>query len=133
MYLLTGLALVTMTEARLWTDGRYFLQATQELSDQWTLMRLGEDPAVDIWMADVSFRFYKTRCYHFLYELHYCNFWEIYLDCCKKSYSFFLLEVFNVLLMQKELFFCLLEVSFNLIYFLILLVFLWSLSLFNEI
>lgn len=51
----TGLALVTINEARLWTDGRYFLQATQELSDQWTLMRMGEDPTVDIWMADVSF------------------------------------------------------------------------------
>lgn len=51
----TGLALITTKEARLWTDGRYFLQATQELSDQWTLMRMGEDPAVDIWMADVSY------------------------------------------------------------------------------
>ena len=49
-----------MNEARLWTDGRYFLQAKQELSDQWMLMRMGEDPAVDIWMADVSHRFFKT-------------------------------------------------------------------------
>ncbi|KAL2348478.1 hypothetical protein Fmac_002478 [Flemingia macrophylla] len=47
-----GLALVTKNEARLWTDGRYFLQAEQELSDQWKLMRIGEDPAVDTWMAD---------------------------------------------------------------------------------
>lgn len=47
-----GLALVTTNDARLWTDGRYFLQATQQLSDQWTLMRIGEDPAVDTWMAD---------------------------------------------------------------------------------
>ncbi|XP_060675011.1 aminopeptidase P1 isoform X1 [Ziziphus jujuba] len=47
-----GLALITTNEARLWTDGRYFLQATQELSDQWILMRMGEDPAVDIWIAD---------------------------------------------------------------------------------
>lgn len=43
-----------MKEARLWTDGRYFLQATKELSDQWKLMRIGEDPSVDSWMADVS-------------------------------------------------------------------------------
>lgn len=43
-----------MNEALLWTDGRYFLQATEELSDQWKLMRGGEDPSVDIWMADVS-------------------------------------------------------------------------------
>ncbi|KAL2241367.1 probable Xaa-Pro aminopeptidase P [Sesamum indicum] len=47
-----GLALVTANEALLWTDGRYFLQAEQELSKQWKLMRMGEDPAVDIWMAD---------------------------------------------------------------------------------
>ncbi|WCJ30965.1 aminopeptidase P1 [Euphorbia peplus] len=47
-----GLALITMNEARLWTDGRYFLQATQQLSNQWTLMRMGEDPPVDTWMAD---------------------------------------------------------------------------------
>ncbi|POO02590.1 Creatinase [Trema orientale] len=47
-----GLALITLDGARLWTDGRYFLQATQELSDQWTLMRMGEDPAVDVWMVD---------------------------------------------------------------------------------
>lgn len=43
-----------MSEARLWTDGRYFLQATKELSDQWQLMRMGEDAPVEIWMADVS-------------------------------------------------------------------------------
>lgn len=43
-----------MKEARLWTDGRYFLQATKELSDEWELMRIGEDPSVDVWMADVS-------------------------------------------------------------------------------
>lgn len=49
-----GLALITMNGAFLWTDGRYFLQAAQQLSDQWKLMRMGEDPAVDIWMADVS-------------------------------------------------------------------------------
>lgn len=43
-----------MNDARLWTDGRYFLQAMQQLSDDWKLMRMGEDPAVDVWMADVS-------------------------------------------------------------------------------
>ena len=43
-----------MKKALLWTDGRYFLQAAKELSDQWNLMRIGEDQAVDVWMADVS-------------------------------------------------------------------------------
>lgn len=49
-----GIALISMNQALLWTDGRYFLQAAQQLSEQWKLMRMGEDPAIDIWMADVS-------------------------------------------------------------------------------
>lgn len=36
------LALVTKDKALLWTDGRYFLQAESQLSDQWTLMKSGE-------------------------------------------------------------------------------------------
>ncbi|KAH9619266.1 hypothetical protein KSS87_008030 [Heliosperma pusillum] len=47
-----GLALITMDDARLWTDGRYYLQAEKELSNQWKLMRMGEDPALEIWMSD---------------------------------------------------------------------------------
>ncbi|KAJ0973659.1 hypothetical protein J5N97_015624 [Dioscorea zingiberensis] len=47
-----GLALVTISGAFLWTDGRYFLQATQQLSDKWKLMRIGEDPTVEIWIAN---------------------------------------------------------------------------------
>ncbi|KAJ3673127.1 hypothetical protein LUZ60_006501 [Juncus effusus] len=47
-----GLALITMNEALLWTDGRYFLQAAQQLSDRWKLMRIGEDPAVEIWISE---------------------------------------------------------------------------------
>ncbi|XP_039114032.1 aminopeptidase P1 [Dioscorea cayenensis subsp. rotundata] len=47
-----GLALITTSGAFLWTDGRYFLQATQQLSDQWKLMKIGEDPTVENWIAD---------------------------------------------------------------------------------
>lgn len=50
----SGLALITKNEARLWTDGRYFLQETHQLSDQRQIMRTEEDPAVYNWMADVS-------------------------------------------------------------------------------
>ncbi|KAF5765109.1 putative xaa-Pro aminopeptidase [Helianthus annuus] len=46
-----GLALVTKNEALLWTDGRYFLQAEQQLSDEWKLMRMGEDPSVELWIS----------------------------------------------------------------------------------
>ena len=31
----------------------------KELSDQWNLTRIGEDPAVDVWMADVSHYVFK--------------------------------------------------------------------------
>lgn len=54
-----GLALITTSGAFLWTDGRYFLQATQQLSDQWKLMKIGEDPTVENWIADVSHLYYS--------------------------------------------------------------------------
>ena len=37
-----GTALITNDAALLWTDGRYFLQAEQELGPEWTLMRGGQ-------------------------------------------------------------------------------------------
>ena len=37
-----GTALVTADEALLWTDGRYFLQAEEELSGEWTLSALAQ-------------------------------------------------------------------------------------------
>ena len=54
-----GLALITMKKALLLTDGRYFLQVAKGLSDQWNLVRIGEDPTVDVWMADVSYYVFK--------------------------------------------------------------------------
>ncbi|CAN0890656.1 Aminopeptidase P1 [Linum grandiflorum] len=47
-----GLALITKDQAKLWTDGRYYLQAEKQLSHEWSLMRMIEDPTVDVWMAD---------------------------------------------------------------------------------
>jgi Xaa-Pro aminopeptidase len=48
-----GTAVVTAKEALLWTDGRYFLQATQQLGEGWTLMkdRLPETVSIDAWLA----------------------------------------------------------------------------------
>lgn len=37
----------------MWTDGRYFLQATQQLFDGWSLMRSGEDLEMDVWISEV--------------------------------------------------------------------------------
>jgi hypothetical protein len=36
-----GLAVVTQSDAALWTDGRYFLQASQELDANWILQKSG--------------------------------------------------------------------------------------------
>lgn len=43
-----GTALVLQDKALLWTDGRYFLQASKELSPQWTLMRQGEPGVLEL-------------------------------------------------------------------------------------
>lgn len=43
---------MTMNDARLWTDGRYFVQAGQELSERWKLMRMGEDSSLENWISD---------------------------------------------------------------------------------
>jgi Xaa-Pro aminopeptidase len=48
-----GTAVVTATEALLWTDGRYWLQAQQQLESSWTLMCMGDSsvPTVGEWLA----------------------------------------------------------------------------------
>lgn len=48
-----GWAVVTAKEALLWTDGRYFLQASQELGKEWTLMKAGMPgfPDMEEWLA----------------------------------------------------------------------------------
>lgn len=50
-----GLAVITEKEAALWTDGRYFLQASQQLDENWTLMRDGlkETPSFTSWLTKV--------------------------------------------------------------------------------
>lgn len=37
-----GTAIVTNQEALMWTDGRYYLQATEQMDSNWTLMKEGE-------------------------------------------------------------------------------------------
>lgn len=47
-----GIALITLTGAYCWTDGRYFVQAAAELdSNVFSLMRMHEDPPVEEWAA----------------------------------------------------------------------------------
>jgi len=49
-----GTALITEDKALLWTDGRYFLQAEQQLSADWTLMRMQQPdvPKLEDWVAE---------------------------------------------------------------------------------
>jgi len=47
-----GVAVVTMNEARCWTDGRYFLQAEQELDPTvWKMMKMYEDLSLEGWIS----------------------------------------------------------------------------------
>lgn len=36
-----GTAIITEQHAAMWTDGRYFLQASQQMDNNWTLMKMG--------------------------------------------------------------------------------------------
>lgn len=36
-----GTAIITLEHACLWTDGRYYLQASQQIDSNWTLMKEG--------------------------------------------------------------------------------------------
>lgn len=40
-----GIVLISQKEALLWTDGRYFLQAQNELYPGWELKKMGQDKA----------------------------------------------------------------------------------------
>ena len=39
----SGIAVVTQSQAAMWTDGRYFLQAEDQLDCNWLFMKAGED------------------------------------------------------------------------------------------
>lgn len=48
-----GTAIVTENEACMWTDGRYFLQASEEMDKNWTLMKEGlpSTPTQAVWLT----------------------------------------------------------------------------------
>ncbi|KAF8018103.1 hypothetical protein BT93_H3107 [Corymbia citriodora subsp. variegata] len=50
-----GTAVITKDKAALWTDGRYFLQAENQLNSSWILMRAGNlgVPTTSEWLNDV--------------------------------------------------------------------------------
>lgn len=50
-----GTAIVTMKEACMWTDGRYFLQAQEEMDENWTLMKDGlpTTPTQSGWLSKI--------------------------------------------------------------------------------
>jgi len=46
-----GKAAITQEEARLWTDGRYFIQAADQLDCNWEMMKIGTDDSIEEWMS----------------------------------------------------------------------------------
>lgn len=50
-----GTAIVTEENAAMWTDGRYFLQAAQQMDSNWTLMKMGlkDTPTQEDWLISV--------------------------------------------------------------------------------
>ncbi|XP_030343492.1 xaa-Pro aminopeptidase 1 isoform X2 [Strigops habroptila] len=50
-----GTAIVTDQHAAMWTDGRYFLQAAQQMDNNWTLMKMGlkDTPTQEDWLVSV--------------------------------------------------------------------------------
>ncbi|KAF7648267.1 hypothetical protein LDENG_00159670, partial [Lucifuga dentata] len=50
-----GTAIVTEQHAAMWTDGRYFLQANQQMDNNWTLMKMGlkETPSQEDWLISI--------------------------------------------------------------------------------
>ena len=51
-----GTAVITQDKAALFTDGRYFNQATKQLDENWQLMKVGliKVPTWQEWVADIS-------------------------------------------------------------------------------
>ena len=58
LLLLLGVAVVAKEKALLWTDGRYHLQASQQLDSNWTLMKQGvpDVPTLTEWLKKVRER-----------------------------------------------------------------------------
>ncbi|XP_043970458.1 xaa-Pro aminopeptidase 1 isoform X1 [Gambusia affinis] len=50
-----GTAIITEQHAAMWTDGRYFLQASQQMDNNWALMKMGlkETPSQEDWLISV--------------------------------------------------------------------------------
>lgn len=48
-----GTAVVTQKEALLWTDGRYYQQAEEQLDGDWTIMKQGltQTPTIESWLS----------------------------------------------------------------------------------
>ncbi|KAG4077000.1 hypothetical protein HA402_015987 [Bradysia odoriphaga] len=46
----SGVAVITLDEALLWTDARYFIQADEQMDENWTLMKDGIDIPMEEWL-----------------------------------------------------------------------------------
>jgi Xaa-Pro aminopeptidase len=69
-----GSVIVTTKEAALWTDGRYFTQASKQLTDDWILMKmdLEDTPSPEDWLVKILPKFRKVGVDPF--SIRYKNF-----------------------------------------------------------
>ena len=66
VYLLSGTCVITDKEALLWTDGRYFVQADQQLDRNcWKLMKDGmkDVPSISKWLSKVDLFCEESICF----------------------------------------------------------------------
>lgn len=67
----SGTAVVTLDKAAVWTDGRYFLQAEQQLDCNWILMRTGEPnvPSIEEWISEQLSAGSVSAAYPFVFSI----------------------------------------------------------------
>jgi len=61
-----GTAIVTETKAAMWADGRYYLQAREQMDDNWLLMKDGTSVTFCCWSSvlnDGIFIFLRRMCH----------------------------------------------------------------------
>ena len=70
---MAGVAVVTLSEALLWTDGHYHLQASQQLDQNWTLMKQGEKKMIISYLCTVYLEIYAFIIWAIYYNYNGVN------------------------------------------------------------
>lgn len=73
VFIIVGTAIVTEQHAALWTDGRYFLQASQQMDNNWTLMKMGTVHFDIIYWCALAWSSYLLSHCFITYKSVYCK------------------------------------------------------------